>query len=79
MQDRKSETKKVLVQIEGGFFTQNVPLMKGAVMAEDKKGKTDEGLVPQNAPMKPPDKEDKGFVPGSSPKKPPEKPDKGKK
>lgn len=78
MTKEKSENRKVSVKIQEGFFPQNAPLMKGAVMAEDKKGKIDKAFVPQKAPLKPPDKGDKGFVPQSSPKKPPEKPDKGK-
>jgi hypothetical protein len=79
MSGDKKETNKITVQIQEGFFPPNVPFVKGSAMAEDKKGRIDEGFVPQKAPARPSNKEDKGFVPPSSPRKPPEKPDKNKK
>ena len=79
MPEEKKESKKIRAQIQGGFYPQNAPLAKGPAMAEDKKGKSDEGFVPQKPPSKPADKEDKGFVPPPAPRKPPEKPDKEKK
>lgn len=79
MFEDKKEIKKITVHIQEGFFPPNAPVVKGSVMAEDKKGRIDEGFVPQKAPAKPSNKEDKGFVPPSSPMKPPEKPGKNKK
>ena len=79
MSERKKETKKTRVQIQGGFIPPNVPLIKGATMSDHEKRRIDEGFVPQKAPSKPAKTGDKGFVPQPSPRKPPEKPDKGKK
>jgi hypothetical protein len=79
MPDKKSEVKKVSVQIQEGFYPQNSPLMKEATTAQDKKGRVDEGFVPPGPPLKPGNKDDKGFVPPPPPKMPQKKPDKGKK
>ena len=79
MPDKKTEVKKISAQIQGGFYPQTALLVKGATMAEDKKGRVDEGFVPPGPPLKPGNKDDKGFVPPPPPKRRPEKPDKGKK
>jgi hypothetical protein len=79
MPEEKPDDTKVSAQIQGGFYPQTAPLMKGATMSEEKKGKIDEGFVPPGPPLKPGDKDDKGFVPPPPPRKPPDKPESGKK
>ena len=79
MAKEKSEDKKVSAKIQEGFFPQNEPLMKGATMSRDKKGRIDEGFVPPVPPLKPVNKDDKGFVPLPPPRKPPDKPKSSKK
>jgi len=80
MAKEKSEIKKkITVQIQGGFSPPLAPIIRGGIMANDKKNRIDEGFVPPKQPTKPAGIEKKGFVPPSSPRKPPDKPGKDKK
>jgi len=44
MPDEKSEVKKISAQIQGGFYPQTAPLVKGATMAEEKKRQSRRGI-----------------------------------
>lgn len=74
MAEEKKQTKRITVQIQGGFTPPGTPVLRGTIMSADEKGNVKEGFVPSPPPTKPGGKEDKGFVPPPPPQKPPQKP-----